>query len=155
MELKLGILAIALASLILLAGCTQTGGSASTAPPTTNSLIAPPAQSGNANAEAPPAPPDGNSGSAQVKEFAITATNFQFAPSTITVKKGDRVKITLTNSEGIHGIAIPDFGVNIQPGDAQTATAEFTADKTGAFEFRCNIPCGPGHKEMTGTLVVE
>jgi len=147
MELRHGIIAIALASIILIAGCAQNSGSSSAAPPTANSLINPP--------PAPPQSGNPNTDSAQVKEFTITATKFQFAPSTITVKKGDRVKITLTNSEGIHGLALPDFGVNIQPGDGGTASAEFTADKTGTFEFRCDVPCGPGHREMTGTLVVE
>ena len=32
---------------------------------------------------------------------------------------------------------------------------EFVADKTGTFQFRCNLPCGSGHTNMKGTIVVK
>jgi len=84
----------------------------------------------------------------------ITAKQFEFSPSTITVKKGDKVKLKITSQDVTHGFSLPDFGVsaNLQPG--VTTEAVFTADKTGEFQFRCSVFCGTGHSTMAGKLVV-
>ena len=103
----------------------------------------------------PPAPPAQPAQGNEVKEFTIEATLWTFSPSTITVNKGDVVKLTLKNVEGVHGIYIPDYNVSLKAGAGETASIEFTADKAGTFPFRCNIMCGDGHKTMTGTLVVN
>jgi len=91
----------------------------------------------------------------EVKEFRITARQFEFSPSTIQVNKGDRVRIIAETADVNHGLAIPDFKVDLllEPGKPQTV--EFVADKTGTFTFFCNVPCGEGHREMTGTLIVN
>ncbi len=83
------------------------------------------------------------------KVFTIEASRFQYTPGTITVKKGDHVKIIIINTDATHGISIPDYSVS------GLDSVEFTADKAGTFEFQCPTFCGPGHKEMTGTLIVE
>ncbi|MEK7140334.1 MAG: hypothetical protein AAB815_00960, partial [Patescibacteria group bacterium] len=46
-----------------------------------------------------------------VKEFTISGKNFSFTPSTITVQKGDRVKITFENTAGFHDFKIDAYGV--------------------------------------------
>ena len=28
-------------------------------------------------------------------------------------------------------------------------------NKTGTFEFRCNVWCGSGHKDMKGVIIIE
>ena len=98
---------------------------------------------------------NGNSGtgnaSGEVKEFTIKATNFAFEPAEIKVKKGDKVKITLENAEGMHGLAISDFNVDIQGNNS----AEFVADKAGTFEMACSVMCGTGHPDMKAKLIVE
>lgn len=83
------------------------------------------------------------------KTIMITAEKFQYTPSVIKVKKGDKVKIIIDNKDTTHGINIPDFNVK------GIDSVEFIADKTGTFEFRCPTFCGEGHREMTGTLIVE
>ena len=117
--------------------------------PAGNSQQVPPA----GNEQAPPPPP--SSEEPAVKEFTLEATLWSFSPSTITVNKGDLVKLTLKNVEGVHGIYIPDYNVSLKAGAGETKSIEFTADKAGTFPFRCNIMCGDGHKTMTGTLVVN
>jgi cytochrome c oxidase subunit 2 len=87
--------------------------------------------------------------SASVKEFTLNATRFQYSPETITVSKGDRVRIRINNIDALHGIRIPEFGV----GDKEKV--EFIADKTGEFDFYCTVFCGSGHNEMKGKLVVQ
>src|SRR5207248_1619757 len=36
------------------------------------------------------------------KTFTVSGQNFSFSPNTLTVNKGDKVKITFTNSGGFH-----------------------------------------------------
>ncbi len=86
---------------------------------------------------------------AGVKVINIDAQRFQFNPGSITVKRGDHVKIVIHNKDTTHGIMIPDYGVSGIEG------VEFTADKVGTFEFRCPTMCGSGHRDMKGTLIVE
>ena len=91
----------------------------------------------------------------EVKEFTMTAKRFEFVPSTITVNKGDTVKITITSADVSHGFNLPDFGVNemLEPGNP--IKVEFVADKQGTFTFSCSVPCGSGHGSMKGQLIVK
>lgn len=89
------------------------------------------------------------------KHISMTAANFAFSPSNISVKKGDTVILTITGKEGAHGIAIPDFKISKAITEGGTVIVQFTADKTGIFNFFCNIPCGSGHKDMKGTITVS
>lgn len=94
------------------------------------------------------------SSSAHERVISIVASNFAFAPNAITVKKGEKVTLRITSSEGIHGFGIPDMGINerVAPGD----TIDITLDTSvaGTFAFRCTVPCGPGHQDMTGTITI-
>lgn len=92
---------------------------------------------------------------ASVKEFTITADQFSFSPSTITVSTGDTVKLHLTSSDTTHGFSLAQFGVSetLQPG--KTVDTEFVADKAGTYTFSCSVVCGSGHASMKGTLVVQ
>ena len=85
----------------------------------------------------------------EVKEFTITAVKFGYTPSTITVNKGDTVHIIIDNADGMHGMKITDLGIS---GDKEVT---FVAEEAGTFTWRCNNFCGTGHKEMSGTLIVE
>ncbi|NOZ81340.1 MAG: hypothetical protein GXP63_06745 [DPANN group archaeon] len=90
-----------------------------------------------------------------VKEITMTARNWKFEPNIIRVKKGDRVKLSITSVDVTHGFNLPAFGINenLEPG--KTVTVEFVADKTGTFPFACSVYCGQGHSSMTGELVVS
>ena len=92
---------------------------------------------------------------ATLKEFNITAQQFSFTPSTITVNKGDTILINAKSMDVTHGFSIADYNINLQltPGTTQTAT--FTADTAGNFSFICSVFCGSGHADMKGTLVVN
>lgn len=94
-------------------------------------------------------------GAESVKEFTVEGKNFSFAPSTMTVKKGDKVKITFKNSEGFHDFKIDEYGVATKQAKAPAEEVlEFTADKVGSFEYYCSVG---QHKAMgmKGVLVVE
>ena len=93
--------------------------------------------------------------SSSVKEFTMTAKQFEFAPSMITVKEGDTVKLHITSSDVTHGFSLPAFGVNAQLPAGETNDVQFVADKKGTYTFACSVICGSGHSGMKGTLVVE
>ena len=90
-----------------------------------------------------------------VKEFTVSGKNFSFTPSLITVKKGDKVKITFQNSSGFHDFVIDEYGVAAKQAQSPaTEVIEFTADKAGSFEYYCSVG---SHRAqgMKGTLVVN
>ena len=89
-----------------------------------------------------------------IKEFTVVGTNFSFDPGTISVKKGDTVKITFKNSGGMHDWRVDEYGAAtkvISTGDEETIT--FVANKTGSFEYYCSVGT---HRQMgmKGTLIV-
>lgn len=86
-----------------------------------------------------------------VKEVTIKASNFEFEPKEVRVNVGDKVVMTMVNVSGIHGLAIPELGINIMDNDP----VEFTVDKAGTYKFVCSIFCGAGHADMVGELIVE
>ncbi len=105
-----------------------------------------------------------------VKEFTMTAKNWEFNPSEITVNKGDKVRLHIKNideehnSDGHshdnlagyeHSFSLPDFNINVGLGHDAEETIEFVADKNGEFPFSCAVYCGTGHGMMKGMLVVK
>ena len=134
------ILAALLLVTVLVSGCAATSSSVTDATTTTVNGV-------TATAVA--------QSSGSVKEFTMTAKQFEFAPSTITVKEGDTVKLRITSMDVTHGFSLPDFGVNAQLPVGETKDVEFVADKKGAYTFACSVMCGSGHSGMKGMLVVE
>ncbi|TSC57118.1 MAG: cytochrome c oxidase subunit II [Candidatus Peregrinibacteria bacterium Greene0416_62] len=99
--------------------------------------------------------PSSKAPAASVRMVEITASNFAFTPSMITVKKGEEVTLNLIGESGIHGIGIPGFGISQRVDLGQTVSIAIPTDTAGTFDFKCNVPCGSGHKEMKGTIVIE
>ena len=93
--------------------------------------------------------------SAEARVIVITATDWEFSPSAITVKKGEKVTLRITGAEGKHGIAIADLGINTMIDAGKTVDVALPTDKAGTFSFRCSVPCGPGHQEMMGTITIS
>jgi len=88
-------------------------------------------------------------------EFKMTAKKYQFDPNTITVKKGEKVRLIITALDRDHGFKLEAFGINQKLKKGDPATIEFTADKAGTFPFQCSEFCGFGHGRMKGKVVVE
>ncbi len=88
-----------------------------------------------------------------VKEIEVTNEDMTFVPRTITVNRGDVVRIIFSSVGDTHTFTLPEFDVDT--GDVaagEQKTVEFVAAEPGNFEFYC-IP----HRDMgmTGTLIVE
>ncbi|KKS96460.1 MAG: plastocyanin [Candidatus Gottesmanbacteria bacterium GW2011_GWA2_43_14] len=91
----------------------------------------------------------------EVKTFEIDASNFKFSLSEIRVNRGDRVRIVLNNTGGIHNWVIDEFNAKTKQIEGPaTDTVEFTADRTGTFEYYCSVG---QHRQngMVGQLIVE
>jgi cytochrome c oxidase subunit II len=93
-------------------------------------------------------------GRAVDKTIQITAKKFEFTPGEITVKKGEPVVLEIKSEDVNHGFSLPDFGArgDVKPGSV--LHIRFTPDKAGQFTFTCDVFCGSGHEEMSGTLTV-
>ncbi len=83
-----------------------------------------------------------------IREIKVDAYSFGYNPDTITVSKGERIKITINNLDVLHGMRIPDYDIK------GVENLDFVANKTGSFPWYCEIPCGEGHTAMKGKLVV-
>lgn len=89
-----------------------------------------------------------------VRVIEVTASRYKFEPDPIVVKLGERVRIVAKTTDISHGLAIPEFKVNLTIDPGKTATVAFVADKAGDFSAYCSIYCGPGHAEMRGKFIV-
>ena len=87
----------------------------------------------------------------------IEAERFDFRPSQIRVRQGERVRLIFRSRDTTHGVAIAAYQIrkDIPPRGKGETIVEFTADKAGSFTYRCSHLCGAGHAMMRGTLVVE
>jgi cytochrome c oxidase subunit II len=88
------------------------------------------------------------------KMIQVKAKKFEFSPGEITVKKGIPLTLELTSEDRTHGFMLPDFGVRAEVKPGTVTRLSFTPDKTGRFTFACNVFCGSGHEDMSGTLIV-
>jgi heme/copper-type cytochrome/quinol oxidase subunit 2 len=90
----------------------------------------------------------------------------KFFSGVMVVNQGDTVNVSIRNTDDMpHGFAIAAYDINaaVNPGQDQpngsiapftTSVQPFTASKAGVFRWLCTTPCGPGHFEMVGQLVV-
>jgi cytochrome c oxidase subunit 2 len=92
---------------------------------------------------------------AGVHEIKMTAKKYQFDPNTITVKKGEKVRLLITALDRDHGFKLEAYGINQKLKKGDPTTIEFTAEKAGTFPFQCSEFCGMGHRKMKGRLIVE
>lgn len=85
----------------------------------------------------------------------ITAKRYGFTPSTITLKKGETVKLRLHSEDVIHGFFSRQLKIDetIEPG--KTTEVTLTPQTTGTFKTICDHFCGAGHGNMAMTIVVE
>lgn len=101
-------------------------------------------------------------GTSAVKEFTMTSwmdkidgkMAAHFSLNEIRVKKGDTVKIHITNTAGTHDFTLDEFGIKKETPLNQVVDVEFVADKAGTFEYYCSKY---NHRALgqRGNLIVE
>ncbi|MBZ5575538.1 MAG: cupredoxin domain-containing protein [Acidobacteriia bacterium] len=97
---------------------------------------------------------DTPSASGPVTEIRMTAKKYEFAPDTVRVKVGDRVKLIITSLDHTHGIKLEAMHIDRKVEKGETITVEFIAGQPGTYPFECSHFCGLGHKKMKGQVIV-
>lgn len=89
------------------------------------------------------------------REVTIVAERYEYSPSTIVLKKDEPVILHLVSRDRVHGFNVKGLGVraDVLPGDE--IRIPLTPHKTGTFPFKCDLFCGSGHTDMSGTIVVD
>jgi cytochrome c oxidase subunit 2 len=84
----------------------------------------------------------------------VVAKKFEFVPAEIRVRPGEAVTLLFTAPEVPMGFNLADFQLRVDIVPGQVARLDFKPDRAGRFTFLCDVFCGSGHEEMSGTLVV-
>ena len=84
----------------------------------------------------------------------ISAKRFTFTPSEVRLKKGEPVVLELISEDRVHGFRLPAFKIRVDVLPKEATRVPLTPDKGGTFTFACDVFCGDGHDDMSGTLVV-
>jgi uncharacterized cupredoxin-like copper-binding protein len=114
---------------------------------------------------APPPPPVANAAAAKApaaaaapaQEITITATEMAFSPTTLEVKAGQPVTLTVKNNGVLEHNWQAQIGselVQVTAQPKQSASKTFTPQTAGTYKIICNIP---GHEQagMVAQLVVK
>lgn len=88
------------------------------------------------------------------KVIRITARRFTYLPNEVTLKKGVPVVLEFRSADVVMGFNAPDFKVRADIVPGQVARVRLVPDKIGSFTYLCDIFCGDGHEQMSGTLRV-
>jgi len=84
----------------------------------------------------------------------ISASTFEFKPSEFTVKRGVPVLLELTSQDRHHGFKLSAFELRADITPDVVEKVRFVPDKIGRFTFLCDVFCGDGHEDMSGTITV-
>jgi cytochrome c oxidase subunit 2 len=90
----------------------------------------------------------------QGRVIKITAQRFTYDPPEIGVKKGEPVILEFRTADVFMGFNLPDFKTRADIVPGKTTRLRLVPDKTGSFVFLCDVFCGIGHENMSGTLTV-
>lgn len=89
------------------------------------------------------------------RTITMTAELWKFTPNVIRVKQGEDVTLQITGVSGTHGFSVPGLGISETVFQGKTASVKIPTSRAGTFDFSCSIPCGQGHGNMTGQIIVE
>jgi len=89
-----------------------------------------------------------------VRAIEIHAHRFEFNPSSISVKKGETVKLKLVSDDVPHSLLIKDLGISQPITKGKPSEITLTPQKEGDFHGQCGRFCGSGHGKMEFTVHV-
>lgn len=77
----------------------------------------------------------------EASEITVEGSEFKFTPPVISLKAGEKVKLTFKNTgKLLHNLTINELGVATKTvSGGESDTIEFTANKTGSFTMYCSI----------------
>jgi cytochrome c oxidase subunit 2 len=94
-------------------------------------------------------------GGEEPRAITITAKRFEFVPSTITLKKGETVKLVVTSEDVTHGLFLRPLKIDADLVSGERQQITVTPQSAGTFTAICHHFCGAGHGNMKLTVVVE
>lgn len=103
-----------------------------------------------------PLPPP-ESSSSEMREITVVGSEFNFNPSSLNLKAGEKVKLTFKNEGNIaHNFVIKSENLNVDTeiiGPGETKVIDLTAPSAGTYTFFCSVG---NHRAsgMEGTLKV-
>lgn len=91
-----------------------------------------------------------------VREIRVEGSEFKFSLASLTLKKGEKIRLILGNTgEMKHDFVVDELNVRTKIiNNGETDTIEFTPETAGTFEFYCSVG---QHRTngMKGMLTVE
>ncbi len=97
-------------------------------------------------------PPSDSVDTEGAREITIVADNYTFSTKALTLKKGQKVRLTFANAQGMHDFRIDELGVTTSVLKAgETQTVEFTPETPGTYEAFCSVG---SHRAMGMTAAV-
>lgn len=100
--------------------------------------------------------PTTSKGATASREIVVSGSEFKFSPASISLTKGETVKITFKNTGNLsHNLTIAELGVSTKTiGGGEEDSITVTADKTGSYTFYCSVG---NHRQqgMEGKLEVK
>lgn len=91
---------------------------------------------------------------AEPRVVKISAKRFEFTPSEVRVRKGESIVLELTSLDRKHGFELPAFKIRKDIVPKEITRVTLTPGEAGTYAFHCDVFCGDGHEDMTGTLIV-
>ena len=88
------------------------------------------------------------------REITIVAERYEYSPPSITLKKEETVILHLVSRDRVHGFNVKALGVRADVMPGAEIRVRVTPHKMGIFPFKCDLFCGSGHTDMSGTIVV-
>jgi cytochrome c oxidase subunit 2 len=97
---------------------------------------------------APAAPPE-------LPVVEIMASHQGFQPSTVTLRRGEPVRIVLSTADDVHCFAVDAFRIEKRITPGRTTTFDFTPDRSGSFPFYCCLESGRAAVVERGHLEIQ
>jgi cytochrome c oxidase subunit II len=85
---------------------------------------------------------------APARVIEVHARRYAFEPSSITVHRGETIRLQLISDDVPHSLVVEGLGINEAASKSHPGDTVFTATKTGDFAGRCGRFCGSGHGRM-------
>lgn len=85
----------------------------------------------------------------------ITAKRFEFVPASITLKRGETVRLLVTSEDVAHGFFQRVLKIDTDLAPGRTSELTVTPETAGTFTIICHHFCGAQHGNMKMTVVVE
>jgi heme/copper-type cytochrome/quinol oxidase subunit 2 len=87
-------------------------------------------------------------------EVEIRVSSRGFEPATVTLRKGEAVRIVLSSGGGEHCFAVDGFRLEKRILPDRPTRFELTPDRAGRFPFYCCVETGKAAEVERGELVV-